>query len=138
MTSADFRIVALSMPQATESAHMGHPDFRVKGKIFATLFTRDGIDWGMVKLKPDQQSQFVKNKPEIFQPIKCGWGRQGCTQVCLEAANQKSLREAIFTAWCNTAPASLLNESPSSASRSAKKSAMTKKTVKKSPKKRKK
>jgi len=110
MTSAGFRQVALSMPSAIESAHMGHPDFRVGGKIFSTLFTRDATEWGMIKLTPRQQREIIKNNPEMFQPIKGGWGRRGCTQVCLKAANKKSLRSAMFTAWCNTAPKKLSEE----------------------------
>src|SRR3972149_5651908 len=111
MTTAQFRRVALSMPEATEGAHMGHPDFRVKGKIFATLFRRDDDDWGMVKLKPEQQREFVEAKPRVFQPVKGGWGRQGCTQVRLQAVDKKTLatlRSAIFSAWLNTAPKRLV------------------------------
>jgi len=110
MTSSGFRQVALSMPSAVESAHMGHPDFRVGGKIFATLFTRDNVEWGMVKLLPPQQRACIKNNPEMFQSIKGGWGRRGCTQVCLKAADKKSLRHAMLTAWCNTAPKKLIEE----------------------------
>ncbi|MDO8631437.1 MAG: MmcQ/YjbR family DNA-binding protein, partial [Phycisphaerales bacterium] len=98
MTIAEFRRIALSMPQATENAHMGLPDFRVKGKIFATLFSRDGDDWGMVKLKPDQQRRFVEANPGVFEPIKGGWGLRGATQVRLAAVNKKTLRDAMFTA----------------------------------------
>ncbi len=111
MTVAQFRRIALSLPQATEGAHMGHPDFRVKGKIFATLFRRDDLDWGMVKLKPEQQRQFVKSQPAIFEPVKGGWGRQGCTQVQLDAVDKTTLpavRSALLTAWCNTAPKRLV------------------------------
>lgn len=113
MTVAQFRRMALSMPQASEAAHMGHPDFRVKGKIFATLFRRDDVDWGMVKLKPEQQREFVEVKPRVFQPVKGGWGRQGCTQVYLKAIDKKTLatlRSAMYTAWLNTAPKRLVEE----------------------------
>lgn len=113
MTVAEFRNLAMSMPQATESAHMGHPDFRVKGKIFATLFSRIDEDWGMVKLTPAQQREFVEADPDVFQPIKGGWGRKGCTQIRLKAVkkkNHKTLRQVIFTAWCNTAPKRLVEE----------------------------
>ncbi len=110
MTASDFRRMALSMPQATEGAHMDHPDFRVKGRIFATLFTRDDLTWGMVKLTLDQQRQFVDADPDIFQPVKGGWGRQGCTQVCLRAADKAAVRSAMLTAWLNTAPKSLVEE----------------------------
>lgn len=113
MTVAQFRRIALSMPEAAEGAHMGHPDFRVKGKIFATLFRRDDNEWGMVKLKPEQQRHFVEAKPGVFAPVKGGWGRQGCTQVRLDAVSKAilpALRSAMFTAWCNTAPKRLVEE----------------------------
>lgn len=110
MTNATFRKITLSMAEAVESAHMGHPDFRVKGKIFATLFTRDGEDFGMVKLTPVQQRVFVDAKPAAYEPIKGGWGAKGCTQVRLAKADQKSVRDAVFTAWCNTAPKKLVEQ----------------------------
>ena len=71
MTADEFRNLALSLPEAVESAHMGHPDFRVGGKIFATLGAPDE-DWGMVKLTPEQQKQFIREEPEIFVPVKGG------------------------------------------------------------------
>jgi len=113
MTAAEFRRIALGMPQALEGAHMGHPDFRVKGRIFATLFRRDDVDWGMVKLKPDEQHRFVNDDPGVFEPLKGGWGRQGCTQVRLDAVDRAALptvRTAIVTAWRNTAPKRLVKE----------------------------
>ena len=110
MKPADFRKIALSMPEAVESAHMGHPDFRVRNKIFATLFTRDDVEWGMLKLTPVQQKQFIKTDPDVFEPIQGGWGRGGATQVCIKAAKKESLRRAMFTAWLNTAPKSLIEE----------------------------
>jgi hypothetical protein len=110
MTIAEFRRIALSMPQAAESAHMGHPDFRVKGKIFATLFSRDDDNWGMVKLNPEQQRQFVEANPGVFEPVKGGWGRRGATQVRLDSVDKATLRSAIFTAWLNTAPKRLVEE----------------------------
>jgi hypothetical protein len=110
MGAMTFRQVALSMPEAVEAEHMGHPDFRVQGKIFATLFTREGEEFGMVKLTPAQQRVFVGAKPKAFEPIKGGWGRQGCTQVRLDSVDKKSLRNAIFTAWCNAASKRLVDE----------------------------
>ena len=112
MTADDFRNLALSLPEAVEAEHMGHADFRVRGKIFATLGPT-GSDWGMVKLKPEQQREFVEAKPKVFQPVKGGWGRQGCTQVCLKAVDKKTLatlRSAMFSAWLNTAPKRLVEE----------------------------
>ncbi len=108
MTADQFRKLALSLPEAVEGAHMGHPDFRVGGKIFATLGP-DG-DWGMVKLTPEQQAVFVNAQPKIFQPIKGGWGRRGCTQVRLAAGTSRAVGEALAVAWRNTAPQRLARE----------------------------
>jgi len=107
MTADDFRDLALSLPEAVESAHMGHPDFRVGGKIFATLGVPDK-DWGMVKLTPEQQQQLVREEPEIFMPVKGGWGRRGATNVRLQKARKQPLLEALSTAWRNTAPKKLV------------------------------
>ena len=105
MNIEDFRRIALSMPEAVESSHMGHPDFRVGGKIFATLWPDEG--WGNLKLTPEQQHDFVHDEPEMFVPVKGGWGRQGATSVRLEKANEATLRRAMITAWRNTAPKKL-------------------------------
>jgi len=102
MTIDDFRSLALSLPEASESAHMGHPDFRVKGKIFATIWPEE--EWGMVKLTPDQQQEFVKIAPSVFVPVKGGWGRRGATNVRLKVASQTSVLNALTTAWKNVAP----------------------------------
>jgi hypothetical protein len=107
--SDDFRRIALSLPEAKENAHMGHPDFRVRGKIFATLGFPDK-DWAMVKLTPEQQRAFVRAEPDMFQPVKGGWGRRGATNVSLEAAEETSLRRAMITAWRNVAPKSLTDD----------------------------
>jgi hypothetical protein len=106
MTQDDFRRIALSLPEAAESAHMGHPDFRIRGKIFATLGS-PGAAWGMVKLTPGQQASFVDTEPDVFAPVKGGWGRRGCTNVHLEAAIEEQVRPALIAAWRNTAPARL-------------------------------
>lgn len=102
MTAAEFRRLALSMPDAEESAHMNHPDFRVGGRIFATLGYPDEA-WGMVKLFPDQQEEFVAADPRTFTPVKGAWGKGGCTNVLLEAAAVDRLREALSAAWHNAA-----------------------------------
>jgi predicted DNA-binding protein (MmcQ/YjbR family) len=86
VTADEFRSLALSLAETSEEAHMGHPDFRVRGKIFATLGPDE--DWGMVKLAPDQQASFVRIEPEVFQPFSGAWGRRGCTKVCLAAAQE--------------------------------------------------
>jgi hypothetical protein len=102
LTIDGFRRLALSLPDVTEEAHMGHPDFRVRGKIFATLGAPDA-EWGMVKLTPEQQDAFVDVAPKVFRPVKGGWGRGGATNVRLSAASQETLRPALETAWSNIA-----------------------------------
>jgi hypothetical protein len=102
MTAQDFRQIALSLPEATESSHMDHPDFRVGGKIFASLGYPDE-EWGMVKLPPEQQESFCRANPEIFRPANGGWGRQGATQVDLENVDEPTLRRAIMAAYQNVA-----------------------------------
>lgn len=77
-------------------AHMGHPDFRVNGRIFATLHADDA--WGMVKLTPEQQQEFIARDPS-FVPEKGAWGRQGCTAVRLDAVDEDTLGEALTLAW---------------------------------------
>src|SRR5437588_7420931 len=84
MTTEEFRSLALSFPEAAEAAHMDHPDFRVRGKIFATLGP-DGL-WGMVKLTPDQQATFLRTEPNVFQPAGGAWGRRGATIIRLDHA----------------------------------------------------
>ena len=109
VTADDFRRIALELPEASENAHMGHPDFRVRGKIFATLaYPSEG--WGMVKLTPEQQQTFVRTEPGVFAPVNGGWGRRGATTVRLEAADEMSLRSALVTAWRNAAPKRLVQE----------------------------
>jgi hypothetical protein len=108
MTADDFRDLALSLPEAAESAHMGHPDFRVRGKIFATLGPDE--EWGMVKLSPEQQRVFVRTEPDVFQPVKGAWGRRGCTHVRFEKATEPAVRQALIAAWRNTAPKRLANQ----------------------------
>jgi len=95
--------MALSLPEATESAHMAHPDFRVRGKIFATLgYPSRG--WGMVKLTPEQQERFVQNEPDVFVPAAGAWGRQGSTTVHLAKAADETVFTALVAAWRNVAP----------------------------------
>jgi hypothetical protein len=103
MTAAGFRRLALSLPQVTEGSHMGHADFRVGKRIFATLGYPDKR-WGMVKLAPEQQSVLVESEPEIFKPVPGGWGRRGSTSVLLSAADKRTLQSALAMAWCQVAP----------------------------------
>jgi hypothetical protein len=102
-TTDTFRRIALSLPETSESAHMAHPDFRVRGKIFATLGYPDE-SWGMVKLAPEEQEVLVAAEPAVFVPVKGAWGRQGCTNVRLDAASETSLRSALLKAWRRAAP----------------------------------
>lgn len=108
MTVDGFRRLALSMPEACEVGHMGHPDFRVRGKIFATLGYPDQ-GWGMVKLTPEQQEAFVSTEPVVFAPVKGGWGLRGATNVRLRPAKARSLRLALAMAWENVAPRALVS-----------------------------
>src|SRR6266513_823397 len=103
MTSNEFRKLALSFPEAIESAHMRHPDFRVGGRIFATL-GYPNKDSAMIKLPRDEQREFIRSNPNVFQPAKGAWGRQGSTIVYLPAATTDIVRQALTTAWSNTAP----------------------------------
>ena len=108
MKADRFRELALALPEAAESAHMDHPDFRVRGKIFATLGP-DGT-WGMVKLTPAQQADFVRARPEIFERIEGAWGARGATKVRLSSASPAAVRRALAAAWRNTAPKRLAQE----------------------------
>ena len=97
MTEARFRKIALGMKEATEGAHMGHPDFRVNGRIFATLHG-DGVR-GMVALTPDEQARFMRAAPLAFKPEAGAWGRQGSTAVVLKDADEELVGEAMTIAW---------------------------------------
>jgi hypothetical protein len=107
MTAADFRRIALSMPEAEESAHMSHPDFRVGAKIFATLGYPDE-DHGMVILPPEEQARLVQAYPKIFAPAKGAWGKRGSTTIRLEAVDKTMLTRAVEIAWRRRAPKDLL------------------------------
>lgn len=98
MNVADFRRLALSLEGAEEGSHMGSADFRVDGRIFATLAAQK-LGYGNLMLTPEQQAAFVAEAPEIFIPIAGGWGRQGATHVRLSAANEDLLLGALRTAW---------------------------------------
>ena len=100
MRENDFRRMALSMEGAVEGAHMGHPDFRVNNRIFATLHHDREI--GMVALTPDQQEQFTRAHPDAFAPESGAWGRAGSTRVRLASVHEETLGEAVTLAWQNT------------------------------------
>jgi hypothetical protein len=138
MTSDEFRTLALSMPEAIEASHMGHPDFRVrhsdtKTRIFASLFVpfddEDGREWAMVKLTSEQQRECCKSNPTIFRPVAGGWGEQGATQIRLDAAGESSkggrssnqaIRSAVIAAWRNAAPKRLIEDVPPTRNRKRK------------------
>ena len=103
MTPEGFRRLALSFPEAAEHSHMKHPDFRVRGKIFATLGYPDKTR-GMVKLTPEQQEEFGRTKPEAFTPVAGKWGQKGATSVRLKEVKKDLLHRALAAAWCNAAP----------------------------------
>jgi hypothetical protein len=105
VSAEDFRRIALELPRAVEAAHMGHPDFRVDGKIFASLLG-DGRS-GTVKLTPEQQEMLMSAEPDVFSPASGAWGRKGWTTVRTHAADTATLISVLGMAWRNTAPARL-------------------------------
>ena len=100
MKADDFRRIALGLEGVIESAHMGHPDFRVNGRIFATLHA--DMKSGMVKLTPEEQRTFVRAQPEVFSPEAGAWGRSGSTKVRLDLAESETIGEAMTLAWQST------------------------------------
>ena len=110
MTANDFRRIALGMKEAIEGSHMGHPDFRAHGRIFATL--KPGLKSGMVVLTPEQQATFVREHPGVFVPETGAWGRQGCTGVVLAAVAEEAAGEALTLAWQNSAAKAKVKPKP--------------------------
>ena len=107
MTESEFRKIALSLPETIEKSHVGHPDFRVKGgKIFATLGYPDE-GFAVLILTADQQGELMGRYPEMFEPVKGGWGKRGSTQVFLGPAKRKVIESAMKIAWQNAAPRKL-------------------------------
>jgi hypothetical protein len=102
MTADTFRKMALRSPGAIEAEHMNHPDFRVEGKIFATLGSPDNT-WGMIKLTPEQQRSFLKKAAAMFKPCSGVWGERGATNVHLASAKKTMLQAALDAAWNNVA-----------------------------------
>ena len=98
MTAADFTRIALSLEGVEEGSHMGAVDFRVGGRIFATLASQ-AHGYGNLMLTPEQQAAFVGELPDVFVPIAGGWGRMGMTHIVLEKANEDLVRGALQTAW---------------------------------------
>ncbi len=103
MTANEFRRMARTFPDATEASHMGHPDFRVGDKIFATLGYPNN-SFAMVQLTPEQQELFVRTEPKTFTPVPGGWGKKGATHVLLKTAKKAAVREALQVAYTNRAP----------------------------------
>lgn len=101
MTASGFRRIALGMKGAVEGSHMGHPDFRAHGRIFATLHA--DLETGMVALTPEQQGEFIRAHPAVFAPENGAWGRQGSTAVRLAAAEEETAGDALTLAWQNSA-----------------------------------
>ena len=99
MTRDHFRRLALALDGAIESAHMGHPDFRVNNRIFATL--QNDKRFAMVTLTPDEQQAFVRDAPAAFTPESGAWGRAGCTRVILSEGEEETVGEALTLAWRN-------------------------------------
>ncbi len=98
MTAADFRKIALSLDGAEEGSHMGAADFRVGGRIFATL-AHVAKGYGNLMLSPEQQAPFVEEQPDIFLPVAGGWGKSGATHIVLAKAHQDILTGALRAAW---------------------------------------
>jgi YjbR protein len=101
MRGHDFRRIALGMDGALEGAHMGHPDFRAHGRIFATLNAEE--TFGVVMLTPEQQRTFLLEHPDMFSPGPGAWGRSGSTRVDLDVADEDTIGEAVTLAWQNSA-----------------------------------
>ena len=98
MTPDDFRRLALSLEGAEEGSHMGAADFRVGGRIFATLASQEQ-GYGNLMLTPEVQADFLADRPDVFLPIKGGWGRMGATHIRLAEADEDTLAGALRTAW---------------------------------------
>src|SRR5438067_13936846 len=98
MKASDFRRIALSMDGAEEGSHMGAADFRVGGRIFATLASQK-LGYGNLMLTPEQQAEFIADRPDVFLPIAGGWGRMGATHIRLAKADEDVLSGALRTAW---------------------------------------
>lgn len=118
MDAAGFRKMVLAMPLASEGEHMGHPDFRAAGRIFAALppgprgagqgkGKKDAgakREWGMVALSPQEQAALVREHPEVFVPAAGAWGRRGYTYVALADVDRRVMKRAMEMAWRNVVP----------------------------------
>jgi len=104
----EFRAIALLLPEVEAGAHTGHPDLRIRGKVFATLWPDE--DRAVVKLTPDEQEIRTDAEPDVFSPIPGAWGRRGWTNLDLTTAEEETVRSALLAAWRNVAPPRLLAE----------------------------
>lgn len=113
MTAEEFRRIALSFPEAVERSHMGHADFRVGGKIFATLgYPNDGF--GVAMLTPQDQDLLVRDYPSTFAPAAGAWGAKGSTTILLRGASKRAVKLALEAAWRKRAPKHLATNSNAS------------------------
>lgn len=109
MTAAEFRRLALSFPDAVEGSHMGHADFRVGGRVFATLgYPNDGC--AAVKLTPQDQDLIRRDHPAVFTPAAGKWGASGSTIIALSKATKDAVASALDAAWRHRAPKRLVTE----------------------------
>ena len=108
MTPDEFREIALGFPEAEERSHMNHPDFRVGGKIFATL--SPDLRQGMAKLTPADQQDFLRIDPASFTPASGAWGTGGATMITLATADEADVRKALTAAWRNVAPRNIADK----------------------------
>jgi hypothetical protein len=110
MTADEFRRLALSFPEVVEGSHMGHADFRVGGKVFATL-GYPNERYGAAMLTPQDQDLLVKDHPKTFAPAAGAWGASGSTTIVLRGASKRAVRIALEAAWRKRAPKGLSTES---------------------------
>jgi hypothetical protein len=126
MTEHDFRRMILALPGVVEGAHMGHPDFRAHGRIFATLRDEQPTSCGVVMLTPEQQQHFLE-RSRAFTAESGAWGRAGCTRLRFEDVDEDTLGEAVTLAWQNAAAKAVANTrrpaKPKAATTSRKRSA---------------
>ncbi|GJD46098.1 hypothetical protein AFCDBAGC_3978 [Methylobacterium cerastii] len=107
MLPDDVRALALMLPEAIPGAHKGNPDFRVGGRVFATLWTEE--DRLVLRLSPEDQARLLEADPDLFSAIDGAWGRRGWTNLDLDACEEELLRDALLAAWRATAPAGLVS-----------------------------
>jgi len=105
MRPDDVRALALMLPDVSEGAHQGHPDFRIGGRIFATLWVEE--ERVVLKLTPADQARLLAQAPDLFTPIEGAWGRRGWTNLDLWDADEATLRDGLLAAWRTVAPAAL-------------------------------